>query len=125
MLTTREHADEAALSMMRMMQNVADGQLLQASNQAWHAAEHAVNAAAAARGRNPVKYSEKRRFLDELADEPGNEPVRVLMRDPWQLHGNADQGFMTAGEVAIAVRATEQLVIRLLEIAGESAAADG
>lgn len=124
MLTTREHADEAALSMMRMMQDVADGQLLQASNQAWHAAKHAVNAAAA-RGRNPVKYSEKRRFMDELADEPGNEPVRVLMRDPWQLHGNADQGFMTAGEVAIAVRATEQLVIRLLEIAGESAVSDG
>ncbi len=63
--------------------------------------------------------------MDELADEPGNEPVRVLMQDPWQLHGNADQGFMTAGEVAIAVRATEQLVIRLLEIAGESAASDG
>ena len=32
---------------------------------------------------------------------------------------------MTAGEVAIAVRATEQLVIRLLEIAGESAVSDG
>lgn len=70
MLTPREHADEAALSAMRMMQDVADGQLLQASNQAWHAAKHAVNAAAAARGRNPVKYSEKRRFMDELADEP-------------------------------------------------------
>lgn len=123
MLTAREHADEASLSVMRMMQDVADGQLLQASNQAWHAAKHAVNAAAVARGRNPVKYSEKRRFLGELADEPGNEPIRVLMQDPWQLHGNADQGFMTPGEVAISVHATERLVIRLLEIAGEPTAA--
>lgn len=107
---------------MRMTQDVADGRLLQASNQAWHAAKHAVNAAAVARGRNPVKYSEKRRFLGELADESGNEMVRVLMQDPWQLHGNADQGFMTPGEVAISVRATEQLVSRLLKIAQESAA---
>ena len=60
--------------MERAERDVADGYLLQASNQAWHATKHAINAAAASRNRRPapVQYIEKRRFIDELVAEPGN-----------------------------------------------------
>ena len=101
-----------------MMQDVADGRLLQASNQAWHATKHAVNAAAVSRRINPVKYSEKRKFLEDLAAEPGNRAILRWMEHPWRLHGNADQGFLPADRVAVAVQATNLLVDRLLVIAG-------
>lgn len=74
MLTAPEHASEAHLSIARAERDVADGELLQASIQAWHAAKHAINAAAASRNRSPapVQYIQKRRFIDELVAEPGN-----------------------------------------------------
>lgn len=117
MLTTQEHANEARLSARRMTQDVADGLLLQASNQAWHATKHAVNAVAVSRRLNPVKYPEKRKFLSDLADEPGNSAVLLWMEHPWRLHGNADQGFMPADRVADAVQATDLLISCLLAIA--------
>lgn len=117
MLTTTEHANEARLSARRMSQDVADGLLLQASSQAWHATKHAVNAVAVSRSLNPVKYPEKRRFLLDLAGEPGNHAILLWMEHPWRLHGNADQGFMSADRVVDAVRATDLLISRLLTIA--------
>ena len=120
MLTAPEHAAEARLSMARADRDVADGELLQASNQAWHAAKHAINAAAVSRSRRPVpvQYLEKRRLIDELTAEPGNSNLKRWFAHPWQLHGNADQGFLPASEVAESVRITGLLVNRLLETAG-------
>ena len=118
MLTAQRHADEARLSMMRARQDASDGELLQASNQAWHAAKHAINTMAATRGRSPVKYPEKRDFIRELSREPGNDNLAKWLSDAWRLHGNADQGFMNADDVAHDVRATGLLVNRLLTIAG-------
>jgi len=97
---------------------VSDGEFIQASNQAWHAAKHAINAAAVSRNRAPVKYPEKRDFVRELIQEPGNENLGAWLSDTWRLHGNADQGFMTAGDVDRDVRITTLLVNRLLQIAG-------
>ena len=120
MLTAPEHAAEARLSMARAERDVADSELLQASSQAWHAAKHAINAAAASRNRRPapVQYPEKRRFIDELAAEPGNGDLKQRFSYPWQLHGNADQGFLPAADVVGAVRMTRLLVDHLLAIAG-------
>lgn len=118
MLTAPEHAAEARRSITRGAQDAADGLLLQASNQAWHAAKHAINAAAASRSRSPVQYAEKRRFIDDLADEPGGSNLKQWFSYPWQLHGNADQGFLPAGDVSESVRMTGLLVDRLLAIAG-------
>ena len=119
MLTTQEHANEARLSARRMMQDVTNGLLLQASNQAWHATKHAINAVAVSRNLNPVKYPEKRKFLSDLADEPGNHAVFLWMEHPWRLHGNADQGFMPANRVDDAIRATDLLIRHLLAIADD------
>ena len=118
MLTIAEHADEARLSIGRAEQDVSYGKLLQASNQAWHAAKHAINAAAVSRNRSPVTYPAKREFIDELVPEPGNSDLKRWFSHPWRLHGNADQGFMTASDVAQSVRETRLLVDRLLAIAG-------
>lgn len=118
MLSVSEHVAEVRLSGALMVQETASGRLLQASNHAWHATKHAINAAAISRGREPVTYPEKRAFLQGLAAEPGNEVFLNWMRQPWRLHGNADQGFMSASEVAEAVRITGLLVSRLLAIAG-------
>lgn len=118
MLTTKEHAAEALLGMTRADRDVADGELLQASNQAWHAAKHAVNAAAVSRSRNAVQYAAKRRFVQELAAESGNYRLEDWLAYTWRLHGNADQGFMPPAKVAEGVATTRLLVDRLLEIAG-------
>ena len=118
MLTAQQHADEARISVTRALQDVSDGQFLQASNQAWHAAKHAINAAAVSRNLAPVKYPEKRDFVKELVKEPGNENLTKWLSDAWRLHGNADQGFMVAGDVARDVQITALLVNRLLQIAG-------
>ena len=120
MLTITEHAAEAQLSIARAERDVADGALLQASNQAWHAVKHAINAVAVSRNRSPapVQYPEKRRFIDELAVEPGNNGLKQWFGHPWQLHGNADQGFLPAGDVTQSVRMTRRLVDRLLDLAG-------
>ncbi len=118
MLTITEHAVEARLSMTRAERNVADGELLQASNQAWHAAKHAINAAAVSRSRNAVQYVSKRRFVEELASELGNYHLEDWLAYTWRLHGNADQGFMLPAKVAEGVAKTKLLVDRLLEIAG-------
>ena len=117
MLSIQEHADEARLSAARMRQDAADGLLLQASNQAWHATKHAINAGAAPRRLNPVKYPEKRKFLEDLAAEPGNDVIFEWMEHPWRLHGNADQGFLSTDRVTESVSMTELLVNRLLVIA--------
>ena len=105
--------------MERAERDVADGYLLQASNQAWHATKHAINAAAASRNRRPapVQYIEKRRFIDELVAEPGNGNLKRWFGHPWQLHGNADQGFLPASDVAQSVLMTRLLVDHLLTIA--------
>ena len=118
MLTIAEHATEARLSIDRAELNVADGELLQASNQAWHAAKHAINAAAVSRGRNPVQYAAKRRFVEELGSEPNNEHLELWLAHAWRLHGNADQGFMPPEKAAEGVEKTELLVNCLLSIAG-------
>lgn len=120
MLTTAEHAAEARLSITRSVRDLADGLYLQASNQAWHAAKHAINAVAASRNRNPVQYVHKRGFLSELAEELGDNNLEAWFTYPWQLHGNADQGFLTSAAVATSVEKTRLLVERLLEIAGHS-----
>ncbi|MCY3692749.1 MAG: hypothetical protein OXI54_01660 [Chloroflexota bacterium] len=118
MLSAIVHADEARRSANLMAQNFADDKLLQASNQAWHATKHAINAAAVSRGRTPVTYQAKKFFLQELAEEPGNQIFWDWMRPPWRLHGNLDRGFMTSYQVADAVEITGMLVNRLLAIAG-------
>lgn len=118
MLSAAVHADEARYSANLMTQNLADGRSLQASNQAWHATKHAINAAAVSRGHVPVTYQAKKLFLQELAAEPGNQIFWDWMRPPWRLHGNADQGFMTSHQVADVVEITGMLVDRLLTIAG-------
>ena len=118
MLATAEHAAEARLSIARSVQDLADGLYLQASNQAWHAAKHAINAVAASRNRNPVQYVHKRDFLSELAEELGDDDLEAWFTYPWQLHGNADQGFLTAEAIATSVEKTRLLVNRLLAIAG-------
>ena len=118
MLRSTEHAAEARLSETLMVQELQAGRLLQASNHAWHATKHAINAAAVSHGREPVTYREKRLFLQELASESGDGILWNWMRHPWRLHGNADQGFMQASEVAESVRITELLIDRLLTIAG-------
>ena len=125
MLTIPEHAAEAQLSIMRAEQDVAGGRPLQASNQAWHAAKHAVNAVAASRNRSPVQYVEKRRFIDELVAEPGNADLKRWFSHPWKLHGNADPGFLPADRVAESVHITRQLVDGLLGIAGYRVARNG
>lgn len=116
MLSLSQHATEAQLSMARAEQDVVDGNLLQASNQAWHAAKHAVNAVAVSRNHNPVQYVEKRKFIDELVVESGNADLKRWFSHPWKLHGNSDQGFLAASDVAISVEKTRQLVDRLLRI---------
>ena len=118
MLSSTAHADEARRSAILMINDLANSRLLQASNQAWHATKHAINAAAVSRGRTPVTYQAKKLFLQELAAEPGNQIFWDWMRPPWRLHGNADQGFMTSYQVADAVEITGMLVNRLLAIAG-------
>lgn len=118
MLATAEHAAEARLSIARSVRDVGDGHYLQGSNQAWHAAKHAINAVAASRNRNPVQYVQKRQFLTELAEELRDSDLEAWFSYPWQLHGNADQGFLTAQAVATSVEKTQLLVDRLLAIAG-------
>lgn len=118
MLVADDHAAEARLSITRSVLDVRSGLYLQGSNQAWHAAEHATNAVAASRDRNPVQYVHKRDFLSELADELGDNDLEAWFAYPWQLHGNADQGFLTAEAVATSVEKTRLLVNRLLAIAG-------
>ena len=119
MLSLSQHGTEAQLSMARAEQDVVDGNLLQASNQAWHAAKHAVNAAAVSRNRSPVQYAAKRRFIDELVVEPGNTDLKRWFAYPWNLHGNADQGFLPDAAVGESARMTRQLVNRLLTLAHE------
>lgn len=114
MLTIAEHAAEARLSMTRAEGNAADGELIQASNQAWHAA----NAAAVSRSRIAVQYVAKRCFVEELASEPGNYHLEDWLAYTWRLHGNADQGSMPSEKVAEGVENTRLLVDRLLAIAG-------
>ena len=118
MLSAAEHAAEARLSIARSVRDVTGGHHLQSSNQAWHAAKHAINAVAASRNRNPVQYIQRRHFLTDLAEELGDSDLEAWFSYPWRLHGNADQGFMASEEVVISVEKTQLLVDRLLSIAG-------
>lgn len=118
MLSTAEHAAEARLSIARSVSDVVDERYLQSSNQAWHAAKHAINAVAASHNQNPVQYAQKRQFLTELAEELGDSDLEAWFSYPWQLHGNADQGVLAPEEVTVSVEKTRLLVNRLLTIAG-------
>ena len=65
-----------------------------------------------------MQYVQKRQFLTELAEELRDNDLEAWFSYPWQLHGNADQGFLASEEVAASVEKTQRLVDRLLAIAG-------
>ena len=114
-MTTRVgyHTDTAHEFLAKSHTYLAAGDLLQASEKGWGAAARMVKAVADTRGWRHSSHRDLYRAVDLVAAELADQRLRDLFRSTSALHQNFYEGWMTQADVAVGLRAAEEIVGRL------------
>ncbi len=89
---------------------------VQASEKAWGAAAQIVKAIAAKRDRRLESHAALWSYVDELAEELGNNELRRLWRTANTLHQNFYENWMPPREVELSVKDVKTLIERLRKV---------
>ncbi len=114
-MTTRSdyHTDTASEFLAKSHTYLAAGDLLQASEKGWGATARMVKAVAETRGWRHSTHGDLHRTVNRLAEELSDQRLRDLFRSTSALHQNFYEGWMTEADVAVGLRAAEEIVGRL------------
>ena len=107
------HTDIANDFLPKARAYLAQGDLLQASEKGWGAAARMVKAVADTRGWRHSSHRDLYRAVDLVAEELADQRLRDLFRSTSALHQNFYEGWMTEADVAVGLRAAEEIVGRL------------
>ena len=92
---------------------LAEGDLMQASAKAWHAAEQMVQAVAEKRGWDHADRGDLYLAVDRLAELSPGEELQGLFLSANALHQNSHEGWMTETGVATGIDDVEQFAAAL------------
>ncbi len=116
-MTTRSdyHNGTAQGFLHKAQTYLADGDLLQASEQGWGAAAQMVKAVAEVRGWEHLGHRQLYRAIDLLVAETGDGELRPLFNSAGALHANFYEGWLSAAAVGDNLVLVEEFVQRLEE----------
>ena len=114
-MTTRVgyHADTASEFLSKSHTYLTGGDLLQASEKGWGATARMVKAVAETRGWRHSTHGDLHRTVNRLAEESPDQQLRSLFLSANALDQNSYEGWMTEEDVAVGLRAVEEIVGRL------------
>lgn len=97
-------------------EELARGELLQASEKLWGAAAHAVKAVAQRRGWAHNSHRSLVEAVDRLVAETGQADLDTLFKVAQALHANFYEGWMTQDSIQRAVGEMEEFVSRVEQL---------
>ena len=111
-MTTRTdyHTETATEFLARAHADLADGDLLQASEKGWEAAAQMVKAVAEARGWEHSDLRELHQAIRWLVEETGQGELRTYFNAANTLRANFYDGFLEAEDVSAYLERVECLV---------------
>ena len=120
-MTTRTdyHTETATELLARAHADLADGDLLQASEKGWGAAAHMVKAVAEARGWEHGDLRELYRAIRWLVEETGQDELRDHFNAAIVLQMNFYDDFLPVATISFDLEAVERLVELLGPLAAD------
>ncbi len=110
------HVDTADVFLARARADLADGDLLQASEKGWGAAARMVKALAASRGWKHHSHRDLYQVVNRLSNAPEDRRLGPLFRSANTPHENFYEGPMPVEFTADALDDVEALMYRLRNI---------
>lgn len=105
-----QYATQGRIFLAQANEEIAKGDLLQASEKGWGAAAQVMKAAAAERGWRHGQHRQLFDVAERLAEELGDEELRDRFFIASDLHANFYEGFLRSGDVEFSLRRVTSLV---------------
>ena len=115
MVTTIDHAETSRRLIQQADEELAKGDLLQASEKGWGAAAHAMKGIARSRGWPHSHHRELFAVADRLVAETSQQQIRTLFQVASATHKNFYEGWLTA-EAAAGNLADIRTLLEILDI---------
>lgn len=115
-MTSQQYQQASARFLAQARQELADGDLAQASEKGWGASTQMLNAIAEQRGWEHHRHRQHHRAASRIRAETGDVEIRRLFDPASALHENFYEDDMVADEVAERLDDVEALVGRLLPL---------
>ncbi len=119
---TEEHTDTAHTFLAEARAYLAGDDLLQASEKGWGAAARMVKATAESRGWPHNGHRDLYVTIDRLAEESGDEGLRIGFGLAGALHTNFCEGWLTRETIAAHLSQVGELVGKLDALTGDAPA---
>jgi uncharacterized protein (UPF0332 family) len=116
MTTETQYSSAATQLLQQARQELARGDVRQASEKGWGAAAQAVKAVAEGRGWEHKNHAALFRAVDRLAREKRNDKLNALFVAANGLHMNFYENWMPLGTVRVGVDEVAQFVALLAEV---------
>ena len=110
------YATQGRIFLTQAAEEIAQGDLMQASEKGWGAAAQMMKAVAAERG---WRHGQHRQFFDvaeRLAEEIGDDEVRAQFFIASDLHANFYEGFLRSEDVDFSLRRVTMLVDQVEQV---------
>ena len=115
-MTSQQYQQASARFLAQARQELADGDLAQASEKLWRATTQMLKAIAEQRGWQHHRHRHYHRVASRIRAETGDGEIRRLFDSASALHENFYEDDMVADEVAERLDDVEALVGRLLPL---------
>ena len=116
-MTTQTYQEASWTLLAQSEEELAQGDIRQASEKAWGAAAQIVKAVAQQRGWPHQRHAALFRVISSLAEETGDDQLRNLFQVANSLHTNFYENWDTADNVSAALGDVRLLVDKLAPLA--------
>ena len=117
MTQAREYAVAAREFLAKAQEELAQGELTQASEKGWGAAAHMVKSLAEKRGWRHTSHRQLYQTVNRLAQETGDREIRILFNSASALHTNFYENWMPKEMVADDLTQVGELLRKLESLA--------
>ena len=120
MQQTRTYRERSLENLVKARQELAEGDLTQASEKGWGAAALMVKAVAELRGWNHKRHSWLHDAVDDLVSETGDNELNFLFGVANGLHINFYEGWYRPRQVEAGIQAVERFVAKVEPLLAEA-----
>ena len=110
MQRTTTYREQSRVFLAQAYEELAEGDLQQASEKGWGAASQMVKAIAQERGWRHRGHRHLRNTVDALRTETGDEELEILFGAGENLHQNFYENWYSANSIALRLRQVEMFV---------------
>ena len=119
-MTTQQYHQASAHFLAQARQQLADGDLLQASEKGWGATAQILKAVAEQRGWEHYGHRHYHRIISRLRAETGDGDIRRLFNTASALHENFYENDMETDDVADGLDDVEALMDKLIPLLSQT-----